>query len=155
MFKILGFVLFIVATFGIIACGDSSSTSGPDSNNISCKSVVLEDTVITTQKSSSGKTIKTLAIVGDSITEVSQIFYYDDDIKKIFIDNCEETPLQKCGKDNITVYSAAKPRGSKTIDSLAIADRLIRVESSGNWEEYRREDFGRLSRNIPWISMYR
>ncbi len=123
MFKILGFVLFIVATFGIIACGDSSSTSGPDSNNISCKSVVLEDTVITTQKSSSGKTIKTLAIVGDSITEVSQIFYYDDDIKKIFIDNCEESPLQKCGKDNITVYSAAKPRGSKTIDSLAIAEK--------------------------------
>ncbi len=40
-------------------------------------------------------------------------------------------------------------------DSLAIADRLIRVESSGKWEEYRREDFGRLSRNIPWISMYR
>lgn len=39
-------------------------------------------------------------------------------------------------------------------DSLSIADRLIRIDSAGKREEYRQEDFGRLSKNIPWIQMY-
>ena len=124
MLKIIGVSLAFATAISLIACSDDSSTNIPNSNNISCKVKVSlsEDTVITTQKTSNGKTVKTIVIGRDSITEFTQNFYYDDEIKHIFIDGCEDSELQKCGKDNITVYSAPKPKGKETVETIKIAE---------------------------------
>ena len=123
MSKIFGFSLFLAVALGLIACGDSSSSSGPDSNNVSCNVEVHGDTVVSTQRSTTGKTIKTTAIVGDSITVSTQNYYYDDDIKHIFLDNCEDSDLQKCGKDNITILSAPKSKGKETIETIVKTEK--------------------------------
>ena len=123
MYKILGFSLILAVTLGIVACGDSSSSSGPDSNNVSCNVEVHGDTVVSTQRSTTGKTVKTIAIVGDSITESTRNYYYDDDIKHIFLDDCEDSDLQKCGKDNITILSAPKPKGKETIETIVKTEK--------------------------------
>ena len=124
MLKIIGVSLAFATAISLIACSDDSSTNIPNSNNISCKVKVSlsEDTVITTQKTSNGKTVKTIVIGHDSITESTQNFYYDDEIKHIFIDGCEDYELQKCGKDNITVYSTPKSKGDETVETIKIAE---------------------------------
>ena len=40
-------------------------------------------------------------------------------------------------------------------DSLALADRLIRLRKGAVHEVYRREDFTRLPANTPWLYLYR
>ncbi len=40
-------------------------------------------------------------------------------------------------------------------DALAIADRAVRVGTSGQIEEYLRESFSELPKNMPWTSLYR
>lgn len=124
MLKIIGVSLAFATAISLIACSDDSSTNIPNSNNISCKVRVSlsEDTVVTTQKTSNGKTVKTIVIGSDSITESTQNFYYDDEIKHIFIDGCEDSELQKCGKDNITVYSPPKSKGDETVETIKIAE---------------------------------
>lgn len=39
-------------------------------------------------------------------------------------------------------------------DSLALADRLVRIQSHQKPQEYDREDFGRLPVNTPWLHLY-
>lgn len=39
-------------------------------------------------------------------------------------------------------------------DSLALADRLLRVRRGGRIQEYHREEFGALPGNMPWLYLY-
>ena len=40
-------------------------------------------------------------------------------------------------------------------DSLALADRLVRLRQGTVHEVYRREDFAKLPANAPWLYLYR
>lgn len=40
-------------------------------------------------------------------------------------------------------------------DSLALADRLVRLRQGTVQEVYRREDFAKLPANAPWLYLYR
>jgi hypothetical protein len=124
MFKTIGFLLFSISIVVFTACGDDSSANSPESNNISCKVRVSasEDTVVTTQKTTTGKTIKTIVIGKDSIAESTQNFYYDEEIKHFFLDNCEDSDSQKCEKDNITVYATPRAKGQETTEAIKNAE---------------------------------
>ena len=39
-------------------------------------------------------------------------------------------------------------------DSLALADRLLRVRRGGQAQEYHRDEFAALPVNTPWLYLY-
>lgn len=39
-------------------------------------------------------------------------------------------------------------------DSLALADRLLRVRRGGKVQEYHRDEFAALPVNTPWLYLY-
>ncbi len=66
---------------------------------------------------------------------------------RVFIWQMMETLLEKGMAVVILTINLA--------DSMSLADRLIRVGKEGIVQEVRREEFGSISINAPWLDLYR
>lgn len=130
-FKKLGIVLTLSATFGLMACGDDSSSA---SNTISCKVSKTESSYKSVSKYMGEEIIFEVSIDDNGIMTTTETSPLDDYNR----DDCEEEGVT-C-KDNKFIQTYTSAINLSEGDAAAIKKEAIERASSQDEEECLAED---------------